>query len=124
MMELPPGKLTMAVSTQHNTLQKHQWNFWDMKEKRTLKNQSVGAEKEKNYPDLVDYFSFDDAGKVELKESHWCLDWTMRNIYGTQPSSTVLTVLGISLEQFLSRWASVTGSCVIIYIPLKKKSSD
>lgn len=101
LMELPPGKHTMAVSTQHNTLQKNQQNFGEMKEKQTLKNQSVGAEEERNYPDLVDYFSFDDASKVELKESHWCLDWTMRNIYGTQLSSIVLSVLGISLEQFL-----------------------
>lgn len=69
-MELPPGKHTMAVSTQHNTLQKNQQNFGEMKEKQTLKNQSVGAEEERNYPDLVDYFSFDDASKVELKESH------------------------------------------------------
>jgi len=41
-----------------------------MKEKQTLKNQSIGAEEEKSYPDLEDYFSFHDASKVELKESH------------------------------------------------------
>lgn len=60
-MELPSGKLTMAVSTQHNAAQEHQLTFWEMKGKQMLTNQPIDPGEEESYPDKAHHFSFDDT---------------------------------------------------------------